>query len=67
MARIIVMVFPAVAFCLALAACGGGSLSTSDKVACNPPAVQTGIRALPWGYYPGYGCGPVPPPRTIYP
>jgi hypothetical protein len=22
---------------------------------------------IPWGYYPGYGCGPVPPARTLYP
>jgi hypothetical protein len=21
---------------------------------------------LPWGYYPGYGCGPVPPPQTHF-
>jgi hypothetical protein len=25
------------------------------------------IRPMRWGYYPGYGCGPVPPARTVYP
>ncbi|HEV8016332.1 MAG TPA: hypothetical protein VGP48_12415 [Stellaceae bacterium] len=33
-------------------------------VAC---AAQGQGSSLPWGYYPGYGCGPVPIAQTIYP
>jgi hypothetical protein len=33
---------------------------------CERPSEPT-LRTMKWAYYPGYGCGPVPPPRTIYP
>lgn len=28
-----------------------------------PPSVRGD---LPWGYYPGYGCGPIPPAQTKF-
>lgn len=33
---------------------------------CRGP-VTPAIRPMQWGYYPGYGCGPVPPAQTVYP
>lgn len=38
----------------------------NDSHVCAQPGTP-GIRTMRWGYYPGYGCGPVPPARTIYP
>jgi hypothetical protein len=40
-------------------------VSVTSK-SCQPPAAE-GIRLTRWGYYPGYGCGPVPPAQTIFP
>lgn len=36
-----------------------------DLACLQLPAAQSS--QLPWAYYPGYGCGPVPPAETIYP
>jgi hypothetical protein len=49
------------ALALLLASCGG----TADprNAACASQS-QAGMR---WGYYPGYGCGPVPPAQTKFP
>jgi len=44
-----------------LSACGGGP-SDSRNLDCARQA-QGGVR---WGYYPGYGCGPVPRAQTNF-
>ena len=46
---------------LLLAACSAGA--PSDDAACAAQS-QGGMR---WGYFPGYGCGPVPPALTKFP
>jgi hypothetical protein len=45
---------------LSLGAC---SASNPQNEACQAMAHDG---SLPWGYYPGYGCGPVPPARTHF-
>jgi hypothetical protein len=42
-----------------LAACGGDN---PQNEACRAMATGT----LPWGYYPGYGCGPIPRAQTHF-
>jgi hypothetical protein len=37
----------------------------SDSHACTQPNTPT-LRPMRWGYYPGYGCGPVPPAETVF-
>jgi hypothetical protein len=44
-----------------LAACAGTDPRNGD---CARQAQNGSLR---WGYYPGYGCGPVPPAITKYP
>jgi len=44
---------------LLIAGCPG---STARNGACARQARGN----LPWGYYPGYGCGPVPPAQTKF-
>ena len=46
---------------LGLVACGGGP-SDPQNLAC-ARQTQDGIH---WGYYPGYGCGPVPRAQTNF-
>lgn len=45
---------------LLLTACAG---SDPRNLACERMAQAGGLR---WGYYPGYGCGPVPPAQTHF-
>ena len=40
--------------------------SGNDAHICPQPNAP-GIRPMRWGYYPGYGCGPVPRAQTVYP
>jgi hypothetical protein len=55
----------AVALCLmiavGLAACGGGAYDPQNLTCAQQS--QNGMR---WGYYPGYGCGPVPRAQTNF-
>jgi hypothetical protein len=44
---------------LSLAAC---SADNAQNDSCGATATGT----LPWGYYPGYGCGPVPRAQTHF-
>lgn len=44
---------------LFLAAC-------ADTTAQDRACAQQGHGDLRWGYYPGYGCGPVPPAQTKF-
>ena len=38
------------------------STNVAENERCRREAPATAsIRAMPWGYYPGYGCGPIPP------
>jgi hypothetical protein len=46
-------------FAFSLAACSG---DTPQNEACRAMATGT----LPWGYYPGYGCGPIPRAQTHF-
>ena len=48
----------------ALAMLSACSKPDAGDLAC---AAQARSGNLPWAYYPGYGCGPVPPAQTIYP
>lgn len=57
MARVLIVLST---LALLLAACSGAD---PRNTACAQQA-QHGLR---WGYYPGYGCGPVPPAQTKYP
>jgi hypothetical protein len=43
-----------------LTACAG---SDQRNLTCAHMAQPGGLR---WGYYPGYGCGPVPPAQTHF-
>lgn len=47
-------------FVFLLSACAADD-GQNARCASEAPATGT-IRAMPWGYYPGYGCGPIPPP-----
>lgn len=38
--------------------------SSADR--CFTPNTPV-LRTMKWGYYPGYGCGPIPPAQTVYP
>jgi hypothetical protein len=38
----------------------------ADTAAQNMACAQQAQGNLPWGYYPGYGCGPVPPAQTKF-
>jgi hypothetical protein len=40
--------------------------SRNDSHGCTQPNTPS-IRSMRWGYYPGYGCGPVPSAQTVYP
>ena len=54
----------AVTCALFLAGCANNSAENS---ACAQQAHGASVRGtLPWGYYPGYGCGPVPPAQTRF-
>ena len=46
-----------------LAAC----TPVSPDTACSPASAAPSLKPMRWGYYPGYGCGPVPPAITLYP
>ena len=49
---------------LLLAGCANNS---AENEACAQQAHGPSVRGtLPWAYYPGYGCGPVPPPQTKF-
>jgi len=48
---------------LLLSGCASTQAQNAD---CARQSV-TGIRTMRWGYYPGFGCGPVPPAQTVYP
>lgn len=41
-----------------------GAGSAHDR-SCPQPDTPS-IRPMRWGFYPGYGCGPVPPAQTIF-
>jgi hypothetical protein len=41
----------------------GCAVTDTRNAACAAQA-QGGLH---WGYYPGYGCGPVPRAQTLYP
>ncbi|HEY3917375.1 MAG TPA: hypothetical protein VGL83_06265 [Stellaceae bacterium] len=43
-----------------LAGCGGGDPQANRD--CQNQATGN----MRWGYYPGYGCGPVPPAQTKF-
>ena len=50
---------------LLLAGCAGGS--SAENEACAQQAHGVSVRGnLPWGYYPGFGCGPIPPAQTRF-
>lgn len=38
----------------------------ADTSAQNAACAQQASGNLRWGYYPGYGCGPVPPAQTKF-
>jgi hypothetical protein len=38
----------------------------ADSSAQNAACQQQAQGNLRWGYYPGYGCGPVPPAQTKF-
>ncbi|HEY1505652.1 MAG TPA: hypothetical protein VGF92_15195 [Stellaceae bacterium] len=38
----------------------------ADSSAQNAVCAQQAQENLHWGYYPGYGCGPVPPAQTKF-
>lgn len=41
-----------------------GAGSAPDR-SCPQPDTPS-IRPMRWGFYPGYGCGPVPPAQTVF-
>ena len=41
----------------------GCAANDPRNLACERMAQAGGLR---WGYYPGYGCGPVPPAQTRF-
>jgi len=59
---------------IALGGCSGGSSGTENPEAINPSARNPTDRdcasrstgGVRWGYYPGYGCGPVPRAQTHF-
>jgi hypothetical protein len=46
----------------ALAGCANSTASIQ-----NQECAQHASGSLPWGYYPGFGCGPVPRAQTVFP
>jgi hypothetical protein len=52
------------ALALLLASCSGAHPSNADCAAQAHGTLPHG--PLRWGYYPGYGCGPVPPAQTTF-
>jgi hypothetical protein len=56
--------FSAVIFLLAGCASDSAQNTNCAQHAQRGPATARG--PLPWGYYPGYGCGPVPPAQTHF-
>lgn len=52
----------AVSLAAALGACSNGTASMQ-----NQDCARLAHGTLPWGYYPGYGCGPVPRAQTVFP
>jgi hypothetical protein len=46
-----------------LTACSERSAAAAENQSCAQQAHGT----LPWGYYPGFGCGPVPRAQTLFP
>ena len=47
-----------------MAATTQGTGSARDR-GCPQPDTPS-IHPMRWGFYPGYGCGPVPPAQTIF-
>jgi hypothetical protein len=68
--REIVMIRAAVvgsALLFLLAGCGADSAQNAACAQQPHSATPSTVRGpLPWGYYPGYGCGPVPPAQTHF-
>lgn len=44
-----------------------GGCADSASSAQNHDCAQHAQGTVPWGYYPGFGCGPVPRAQTVYP
>ena len=40
--------------------------SSDANGARNQDCAKLAHGTLPWGYYPGFGCGPIPPAQTIF-
>ena len=53
------LVISALAVVLAACAAGAGPRNLSCE--------QQSHGTIRWGYYPGYGCGPVPRAQTVFP
>lgn len=51
-----------VIICLSLATLLTACAPDPRNTGCAPASPST----LRWGYYPGYGCGPVPPAQTVF-
>jgi hypothetical protein len=49
------------AVCLCVVACAADHGLDAKCAKQRPPGSQ-----LPWGYYPGYGCGPLTPSQIIF-
>jgi hypothetical protein len=44
-----------------------GAANSAENEACAQQPHGVSVRGnLPWAYYPGYGCGPVPPAQTKF-
>lgn len=59
------------AILMAICSCllAGCASTRAQNEACERQAhdtVSTPRGNLPWGYYPGYGCAPVPPAQTHF-
>jgi hypothetical protein len=48
-------------------ACILGGCSNGVSNAQNQDCAEQAHGNLPWGYYPGFGCGPVSRAQTLYP
>jgi hypothetical protein len=56
-----------VAFLFLLAGCAADRAQSAACAQQPHNATLSPVRGpLPWGYYPGYGCGPVPPAQTHF-
>lgn len=56
-----------VAIAIVSLACVLGGCSSGANSTLNQSCAQQAHGTLPWGYYPGFGCGPVPRAQTLYP